>query len=389
VRADAAAADRRHEVREAARAWRHAGAIDDATLAAIEAAHPDDRARLGPAFRALVFFFTGVVALAALGLLFFALRPDGDQETATLSIVLGLLLIAATEVQTGPLRRAQGGSEMATAFLGVVYLFAGTVWRLARTMHEDDWINLTLALAVVLCAAAAWRWGYALFAAAALALLFVLSARFPAGRLLWIVGGLAVAAALVRAGEAASLCPAHRRGARAGAAVALAAVYMAVNLRSWDARWVERISPGDRHAADTGGLFFAAGVATALVPLLTLFWGVRRRRRWMIALGTAGVIASLVTVRYYVHVAPLWVVLTAGGAAALAVAAAVRRYLDSGPGGERAGLTTDPLFSGGEAPRALEIAVAAATRQAQAERPAPGFEPGGGRYGGGGAGGQY
>lgn len=388
MRADAAAADRRHEVREAARAWRGAGAIDEATLAAIEATHPDDRARLGPAFRTLVFFFTGIVTLALLGL--FTVVVDFAQGESTLLIVFGLLLIAATEVQTGPLRRAQGGSEAATAFLGVVCLFVGAAWHLARTgLHEDVWINMALALTVVLCAAAAWRWGYALFAAAAVALLFVLAARFPQGRLLWIVGGFAAALALVRAGDAAALCPAHRRGARAGAAVALTGVYLAVNVRSWEARWIEWVSPGDPAPIVSDALFVAAGVGTALLPLLTLFWGVRTRRRWLIALGVGGVIASLVTLRYYVHVAPLWVVLTAGGAAALAVAAAVRRYLESGPGGERAGLTTDPLFSGDEAPGALEIAVAAATPHDRAERPAPEFEPGGGRYGGGGAGGTY
>ena len=48
---EAAAADRRHEVREAARGWRRAAVIEDATLAAVVRAYPDDRVRLGPAFR--------------------------------------------------------------------------------------------------------------------------------------------------------------------------------------------------------------------------------------------------------------------------------------------------------------------------------------------------
>jgi uncharacterized membrane protein YgcG len=107
-------------------------------------------------------------------------------------------------------------------------------------------------------------------------------------------------------------------------------------------------------------------------------------------LGALGILASLVTLRFYVHVAPLWTVLILGGAAALALAAALRRYLDAGAGRERRGLTADALFTEGDGRGALELAAAAVSLSPDA-RPAtaPGFEPGGGRYGGGGASGRY
>gem|GEM_PF-3790418 len=50
--------DRNAAVRAAAGAWAAAGAIDGAALAAIWAAYPDDRRRVGPVFQVLLFLFT-------------------------------------------------------------------------------------------------------------------------------------------------------------------------------------------------------------------------------------------------------------------------------------------------------------------------------------------
>jgi hypothetical protein len=392
VREDAAAADRRHAVREAARAWHRAGVIDEATRTSIEAAYPDDRVRLGPAFRVLVFLFTVVAVSALFGLFGLFVGSAGERGGATLLLLFGLALAAVTEVQTGPLRRAQGGTEAATAFLAVGYLYAGLLWLLYQTgVRGDTWLNIILAVAAVVCGAAAYRWGYTLLAAAAACALFTLAARVPFGRFVWIVLGAALAPVLARAGEKAAWPPAHRDSLRAVAAVSLVFLYLAVHIGSWDGRVVEWISGTQSRAPYLAAWRRAAILATALVPVATLGWGVRTRRRWLIGLGAAGVVASLVTLRFYVHVAPLWVALLAGGVALLAVAATLRRYLESGEGGERAGLTADPLFTEGEGARALELAVGAATLtpEARPAEPAPELRPGGGRYGGGGAGGSY
>ncbi len=58
MNAEAVRADRNDAIREAARTWKKAGAIDEASLKAIEAAYPDDRVRVGPVFRVLLFLFT-------------------------------------------------------------------------------------------------------------------------------------------------------------------------------------------------------------------------------------------------------------------------------------------------------------------------------------------
>jgi hypothetical protein len=134
--------------------------------------------------------------------------------------------------------------------------------------------------------------------------------------------------------------------------------------------------------------FFA--VATALVPVLTLAWGVRSGRRLLINLGLVGLLASIATLRFYVHVAPLWIVLIVGGGAAIGLALVLQRYLDSGAGRERGGFTAEPVFTDPRGRSALELAASVA-RFAPAPRPVqqPGFQGGGGRSGGGGATGEF
>jgi hypothetical protein len=393
VRSEAAAADRRQQVREAGRTWQRAGVVDERTRAAIDAAYPDDRARLGPVFRVLVFGFTVVAASAVFGLFALFVSDIGDRAAAVLLVSFGAVLVAATELQIGRLRRAEGGTEAATAFLAVSYLLAGLAWLAfqARHRHGLHWIDVTLVLVLLLCGAAAYRWGYALFAVAAAAAVFLLAARGPFGRVLWIAGAVLLAPALLHAAESHALVPAHRRASRAIAAVALVFLYLAVHFGSWDRRIVEVIGGGaGERGRDSGALLILSGLATALVPLLTLAWGIRTRRRLLIGLGVLGLLASLVTLRFYVHVAPLWLVLLAGGAFALLLASALRRYLESGPGRERGGLTAEPLFGGADGRSVLELAVNVATAAPEAQTPgAPELQPGGARYGGGGASGKY
>ena len=105
-----------------------------------------------------------------------------------------------------------------------------------------------------------------------------------------------------------------------------------------------------------------------------------------LAAGALFAAASLVTLRRYHPIGPWWLSLVLGGAACLALAVALRRRLDAGPGRERWGFTAEPLF---EDRRVVRAAQAAATVVAMSPGPrvvseAP-FEGGGGRSEGGGA----
>ncbi len=101
---------------------------------------------------------------------------------------------------------------------------------------------------------------------------------------------------------------------------------------------------------------------------------------------------SLATVRVYVHVVPLWAALAGLGTLLLAAALLARRWLDAGPSKERGGFTAEPLFGGGRAVRAVELAAATAVFAPPAQgpqAPGPDFRPGGGSAGGAGAGGEW
>ena len=393
MRADVAEADRRYEVRVAARAWQRAAAIREETRAKIDGAYPDDRNRLGPVFRVLVFGFSLVVLQSALGIAGLVFTSAGESAVAVVFLVFGLGLAAFTEAQLGSMKRRQGGTEAATAFLAVGLIIGTLLWLIYDATRPGDRVvvDTALGLSAVVLGLAAWRWGYSIFAVVAAICVFVLLARGPHGRLVWMVLPLLLSPALLRAADSKRLAPSHRRSCEAIALVALVFLYVAVHLGSWDLGVVEMLTGFFGHLARQPTpirTFFA--LATALVPLLTVAWGIATRRRSLIGLGFVGVLASLVTLRVYVHVAPLWVALTLGGAVAIGIALLVRGYLDSGPARERYGFTAEPLFTDPEGRSALEVAASVASFT-PAARPLeqPGFQGGGGRSGGGGASGEF
>jgi len=389
--ADAAEADRRREVREAARGWRRAGAIDEAALAAVVSAYPDDRVRLGPAFRTLAFIFT-VLALNAIFVFVVAVFEPGEDVAGPLAIAFGLSLCVLTDVQIGSFKRDEGGTETATALVGLGYVVGGAgllMWEAG--LREGALFPAFFALATVAFAAAAKRWGMAVCAALAAVFFFVLLAQCRGGRFLWIAAAVMMIPLSLKASESPRLPPAHRRSSKAVLAIAVVALYAALHLGSWDSGFVEGLASTGTNRWRDSPLRPVAIAGTALIPLAAIAFGIHTRRRLVLDLGLALGIASLVTLRLYVHVAPLWVVLIFGGAAAIAAALAARRFLASGRAGERGGLTAEPLFE--DLSRQAELEAAAALAAAPGARP-PAHDdrtltPGGGRFGGGGASGEY
>lgn len=395
MRADVAEADRRYEVREAARAWQRAAAIDEETRKKVDAAYPDDRNRLGPVFRVLVFGFSLVVLQSALGIVGLVFASAGEAAAAVVFLLFGLGLAVLTEAQLGSMKRRQGGTEAATAFLAVGLTIAALLWLFSESRPEERvLIDAALTVSTIVLGAAATRWGYSLFAVLAAICVYFLLARAPFGRLTWIVLPLVLAPVLLGLAQAERLAPAHRRSCEAIALVSLVFLYVAVHVGSWDLRLVEMLTGGFSYTARRPSpirTFFV--VATAAAPLLTVAWGVVARRRSLLDLGFVGILASLVTLRAYLHVAPLWVALLGGGAVAMGLAALVRRHLDSGPEHERHGFTAEALFTDPEGRSALEVAASVASFTPAArplpQPPQPGFEAGGGRSGGGGASGEF
>jgi len=220
--------------------------------------------------------------------------------------------------------------------------------------------------------------------------LFSLLTQGPLPRLLWIVISSMSILPLMAASEYPRLSPAHRRSVQAVLGLALVALYAAFHLRSWDAGLIESMTSRAHGLRDSP--LRPLGIAgTAVIPLAAIAFGVVTRRRLFLDLGLALGIVSLVTLRYYVHFAPLWAVLMLGGGAAIAAALALRRFLASGIAGERGGLTAEPLFEDPAKHRALEVGAALAASPAAKVTAADdrSIAPGGGRFGGGGASGEY
>jgi F0F1-type ATP synthase membrane subunit c/vacuolar-type H+-ATPase subunit K len=387
----AAQADRNAAVRAAARGWKGAGAIDDASLAAVDAAYPDDRQRVGPVFRILLFLFTLLSINGALGFAFALAGSASKIAYPVLLLLFGVALVAATEFLINGMRRALGGIESATSLEGLGYLIGFVAWFCFETikMRDDHAIAVTLLAAAVLMAVAAWRWGYPIYAGLAMAALLGCVAFLPFGRLLWIALPLAAAPWLARSAGSARLPPALRASCSAALAVGLTGLYVAVHVGSFDSGLIETVSRNWRSqpASTSAGLRGLAIVATALVPAVYLALGLRSRRWVFLILGLGTAVASLVTLRWYVHLAPLWTILTLSGAALVAVVFALRSYLESGPEGERHGFTAEPLFEDMARRRLLEAGATLLSLSPDA-RPIhdePKYTGGGGSFGGGGS----
>lgn len=395
MRADAALADCNGSVRAAARSWQEAGAIDEATLKAIEAAVPDDRNRVGPVFRILLFLFSLLAINAGFGFVWLLVLEPLKAEKggfATMAIFTGIVLAALTEFQIGSLKRSQGGTEAATSFAALGFVMGGLAWLAFEPLDlpGDTAIPVLLLLAAVLLVAAAWRWGYPLYAGLATASLLAALTYAPGGRLLWVVLPVLAAPFLMRRSDSERLPPALRHCLSAVLIVGLIGLYVAVHLRSFDLGAIELVRRSFKDlgpASKIGVLRWLSITATALVPVVYLAIGIRTRRYPFLIVGLGTAVASLVTLRLYVHLAPLWVVLTLSGAALIAAVFALRRYLESGPARERGGFTAEPLFEDLARQRLLEagLAVASFSPDARTVRDEPKFAGGGGEFGGGGS----
>jgi uncharacterized membrane protein len=168
----------------------------------------------------------------------------------------------------------------------------------------------------------------------------------------------------------------------------LGAAYAAINVYSLDVGLIEELATLIRTpSALAPPLFVLAALATAVLPLAILLWGWRSRRTVVLDTGIVLAALSLVTLRHYVRVAPLWTVLTVSGAALIVLALAVERALRRGLDRERGGFTAEALFSGAREGALQTVPVVAAFTPAPAvtKTEEQGFVGRGGAFGGGGA----
>ncbi len=379
-------AERESEVRRAARHWREADAIDDATLAAIEGLYPAPWPQTSLVWSVLAFVFVSfaVVGLAAaIASLLHTLAGPAFLFAAVLAFTADRLRPSASGVAAA--------SGAAGAFWAVLCLLVGVLdawhWR-------EGAATGFLLIAAAAWAAAAWRWGYAAFAAFAGVFLFLFLARFSQGPALWLILGTVLAIASTRWLDRAALAPSHRRSAAAVLAVCLVAVYAAVNPYSLDRQLIESVANGNVPATGPSAAErIPAAAATAVFPVLLIAWGVRSRRALALDVGVVFAALSLATLRTYVPIAPLWAFFAIGGAGLIGLALRAHRWLSRSPGRRRGGFTADALFDKEQRQEtlgALGVAIAFAPEPRSPSPPEAGaFRGGGGSSGGAGSGGSW
>ena len=390
MKVDWAAADRAAEVRGAARDWCALGIIDAAALDAVERLYPDDRVRLSLVWRVLVFICVSLAVSALFAFVVVALGIERDTTALSFTaLVYGAALAVVTEILRGNFRYEQTGGESATSFAAIVALAAGIFLFCERSLRSTAWERDVSFALIILLGLAAWRLGYLVYAGAATVFLFVFLSTLSVPRLFWMIVGAVAAAVPAFTMDREELSPSHRHCLMAVLAVSLSALYAALNVFAVEHGLIEAFAPhGARPTAEPGsGGRILYGVGTALFPAAVLAWGLVGRRKLQLDLGILFATLSLVTLRHYVHIAPLWVVLSASGAGLILVSLVLQRLLDTGPGGERAGFTAASLRDDRQREKVISaVAALSVTPAARASEAAPEqFRGGGGRFGGGGA----
>src|SRR5258708_36902753 len=165
-------------------------------------------------------------------------------------------------------RLGRGGVAGAGSSCGIVLFLAGLglFLHVVLAIGGDAAFDALLLASALTWAAGAWRWGGPLFAGLSAASLFVLLARLPFGRVVWVIVGSALVGLATPRLDDGALAPSHRRAAAVVLLVGIAAVYVALNGYSLDpgapeARPRFAPQPGPSTAAFRGAAVAAARLA--------------------------------------------------------------------------------------------------------------------------------
>ena len=380
-------AERRREVRDAARGWKTAGFLSEEQFARSTALYSDHYTRLGPGFAVLSFVFALVAVAAVMGFFMVLFEPRDETALGTFFLLGACGLAALTEAQRGKWRRVHCGSDDASALTAALFGVVGIIcW--SGVNFGSHFSSVFFGASSIGCAFAAWRWGDLLFSGIGSLALFGWLVQSAHGRALWILAAACLIPIALRASRSETLPPSHRKGMAVMGVIAIAALYAAIHIYSWDHGWIE-VSPGGPPA--TGSLRLLSILGTALLPPALLVIGFHRREPLLIYSGLLLLALSVATIRLYYDLMPLWAALLLLGGACLGTALLLRRWLRSGALGERHGFTADPLFENRNRTAAVQavVSMASFTPAAQPSAEPALFKGGGGAFGGGGASGAF
>jgi hypothetical protein len=375
--------------------WSDEGFIDTPAAEALLTRFPQPFYTPNVFIRIGLFAFGLICASAALGLFFLSTGMSSLEETGigTILIIYGAGCLVITEVlarRSKPFFRA--GLEEASCYSGMACLVSGFLFlTLSRT---GDHMHAGLALPIAaLLAAAALRYADRLLASLAFAaLIFVVLdlGRHAGATGIYCLPALVIALSALTAwgcGRALrsraladwdSLWTSLRLSA-------LLLAYAAGNywvVREWGTAWLS-----DRTGAElpSAWAFYAY---TFIVPVGYVAWGLARKDRLCLDAGLIAIAAAVLTYKAYHNVMPVETGLTLIGIALLAVAwACLKAFRPT-----RFGLSAEPRrrSARGSLLDAEALAAWASFGGGASHGKIPeGFQGGGGKFGGGGAGGTF
>lgn len=374
------------------RAWTRSGLLGREQGTTLEASLQGDLKRTGLMLRLGLAVFTGVVLVAAVGLSFMLTDLRNEMAVAAMLALFGVMSMLAADWVVRAFKVYRHGVEEMLAMAGVG-LLAFSPLPMTSGLFSSSGESIGFALAGATgCVASLWvyrRFGFLYAAIAAMACAANVPLQFGHDAVLQRVLTAVVWLAAFAVARAQRVEPRdERRGAERALlqAAALVGAYLYLNLH---------LVPGLLFVFARGGamvpwFYWGTYACIWLLPAAALWLGVRDRERWLIDAGLAMALATVVTNKSYLgwprHP---WDPMLLGALLAV-VALGLRRWLGSGPGGERAGFApVQILESDLLAIRVAGLASAALHPTAAAQPQAQPESFGGGRSGGGGASGAF
>lgn len=367
---------------ERLRGWRAGGLLAPGAVPEAETLAGEPPAHAAWPLRILLFGF-GALALGALSALWLK-DIHGRLESAVTAWSLAAAAIGAAEVMIRRLKVRRFGAEEALV-TGAILLFAFGAQRLVPAASRWSFDLRVFSAAAVLGAVAAYlRYGHRLAALGAVGALGALVGSFEQGESQTRVLLAATYAALLYALSRLPDLPRRERERLELVRFFLAfLIPLCLNVR------LERLAGGRPGTPATDAFGLATLAAIFLIPLVWLYWGARDRSRTMLWAGGIGLLIAQGSIKPYLGVERnAWDPAILGLELMLA-AIALKRRLDSGPGGRRGAFSSEALGDAG--PGAAVTLLAAAAAASPSSPPAGADRPkgGGGSFGGGGASGSF
>ena len=381
--------ERRIRAQTAVRQWTRAGLLDPSQSGTLEADVRVDLRRTNDFLRAGLGLFTAFIVVASIALVVFGWNLESEKSVAAVTGVAGVACIALAEALVGRLRFYRFGVEEMLAVASAALFGISGTFLAGSVIHGDFRHEESIIFGLIIAGAGGLavyrRFGYVYAAVGGM----LCAAAIPFE--MNVPSALRhVLAALVLASVLAVVRPGRLRyvdeypGDEYGQlqAAALAGIYLVLNLQiGWWWLW----------SYIHGWFYWFTYVMTWVLPIAGLRWGIRGKDRYLIDVSIVMTLVTLVTNKPYLgRPRDPWDPILLG-AVLIGLALAVRRWLSSGAGGQRAGFTPARLL--GKDSRVLTLLRASSTTfqpEPLAARPEPGpsgFD--GGRSGGGGGGATY